>query len=119
MKKELVMYSRTTGCPFVTLAKRVLHDYDVPFREVMIDKDPVARQRVKTWTGFLAVPTLVAAVPGSDLPYTDFAPLPEGASPRGVHRGPMLTEPGMAQLIDWLQEQGFIEALDIHGTQTA
>lgn len=106
--KHLVMYSRTFGCPFVSIAKNVLHEHDIAYQEVFIDKDEVARQRVLDWTGFLSVPTLVIAEKGSDLPYTDVAPLPEGASPRGVDRGPMLTEASTDELTNWLKKHGFI-----------
>jgi len=105
---ELIMYARTTPCPFVTLAKRVLEAEGVPYRELYIDQDQEVQNRVVTWTGFLSVPTLVVALPGEDLPYTDFAPLEKDASPRGVDRGPMLTEPGEDLLISWLRRYGFI-----------
>lgn len=108
MKFELVMYSRTSSCPFVTLAKRILADYHVEYREVFIDKDEEARKRVLQWTGFLSVPTLVAAEPGSLLPYEEPSPLPRGASPRGIDRGAMITEPGIDELTHWLQRHGFI-----------
>jgi glutaredoxin len=108
MSKELVMYSRTTSCPFVTLAKRVLDDYTVPYREIYIDRDETARRRVQEWTGFLSVPTLVVAAPGEDVPYAAPAPLARGTSPRGINRGTMITEPGMDQLIRWLRQHNFI-----------
>lgn len=107
--KELVMYSRSTGCPYVSIARRVLDGYSVPYREIYIDKDPQAKQRVLAWTGFLSVPTLVVAQPGEILPYTDFQPLAQGASPRGVDRGPMLTEASSEQLERWLAKHGFID----------
>ena len=107
--KHLVMYSRTFGCPFVTIAKSVLHEHDIAYQEVFIDKDEVARQRVLDWTGFLSVPTLVIAEQGSTLPYTDVVPLPVGASPRGVDRGPLLTEANIEQLTTWLSKHDFIE----------
>ena len=107
--KELVMYGRSYGCPFITTAKRVLEDNNVPYRELQIDIDPNAKQRVLEWTGFLSVPTLVVARPGEDVPYTDFTPLPRGASPRGIDRGPMLTEASSRELEDWLQKHGFID----------
>lgn len=110
MTRELVMYSRTTGCPFITLAKRVLTDYAVPYREVFIDRDTTARQRVLEWTGFLSVPTLIIAETGSDLPYEEPPPLPTGSSPRGINRGAMITEPNMDQLLKWLAQHGFVEA---------
>lgn len=109
MHRELVMYSRTWGCPFVTLAKHVLADYGLAYREIMIDTDQTARQRVITWTGFLSVPTLIVANPGEILPYSAPAPLEAGHSPRGIHRGSMITEPSADQLVDWLTGHGFID----------
>lgn len=107
--RELVLYSRSLGCPYVTLAKRVLADCGVPYREVYIDLDADARQRVLAWTGFLSVPTLVAAEPGDDLPYQPPAPLSPGASPRGINRGSLITEPSADQLKAWLAQEGFIQ----------
>ena len=75
--KDLVMYSRTTSCPFVSLAKRVLNNEHVPYRELFIDQDKTVEQRVLTWTGFLSVPTLIVAMPGEDLPYEEPASLPK------------------------------------------
>jgi glutaredoxin len=108
MKRELIMYTRTSSCPFVTLAKRVLNDYHVEYREVFIDKDDQARQQVLAWTGFLSVPTLVAAEDGSLLPYEEPSALARGTSPRGIDRGAMITEPGIDELSRWLQRHGFI-----------
>lgn len=105
--KELVMYSRSYGCPFITTAKRVLSDHRVAYRELYIDQDARARQRVLDWTGFLSVPTLVVANTGEDVPYTDFTAL-EGASPRGIDRGPMLTEGSSLEVENWLRKHGFI-----------
>lgn len=108
MKRDLIMYTRTSSCPFVTLAKRVLGDYHVDYREVFIDRDDEARQRVVMWTGFLSVPTLVAVEPGNLLPYEEPSPLARGTSPRGIDRGVMITEPGIDELTRWLQRHGFI-----------
>lgn len=107
-EKELVMYSRSYGCPFVSMAKRVLVEYDVPYREIMIDKDDSAKQRVLDWTGFLSVPTMVIANSGEDLPCTDVDPLEKGASPRGIDRGVMLTEASSEQVENWLRKHGLI-----------
>jgi glutaredoxin len=109
MSKQLIMYSRTISCPFVTLAKRVLSDHAVDYRELYIDKDPEARQRVQTWTGFLSVPTLIVADEGETLPHAEPAPLPRGSSPRGIDRGSMITEPNIEELTRWLQRHGFID----------
>jgi len=108
MPNELVMYSRTAGCPFVTIARRVLDAHAVPYREVLIDQDADARQRVLDWTGFLSVPTLVIAAPGDLLPVEEPAPLPAGASPRGIDRGAMITEPSIEELRRWLRKHNLI-----------
>ena len=105
---ELIMYTRTSGCPFVTVAKRVLNDYAVPYREIFIDKDVEARARVLQWTGFLSVPTLVVAQPGEVMPLEIPEPLPKGESPRGIDRGAMITEPNMEVLAEWLLKHGFV-----------
>lgn len=107
--KTLIMYHRTYGCPFVTIARQVLADYGVPYREIFIDKDAEARQRVIAWTGFQSVPTLVVAADAeSPLPYEEPAYLPSGESPRGINRGAMITEPNAEQLTDWLIQHGFV-----------
>jgi glutaredoxin len=110
MSRSLIMYSRTTGCPYIGLAKRILDDYGVPYREIFIDQDRDARQRVLTWTGFLSVPTLIAAENGSVLPYSEPSPLVPATSPRGINRGAMITEPNSEQLIAWLKQEGFLSA---------
>jgi glutaredoxin len=107
-KKELVMYTRTSPCPFVTLAKRVLNHQHVTYRELFIDQDKAIERRVLTWTGFLSVPTLIIAREGEDLPYEEPSPLPKDSSPRGVNRGPMLTEPSEEQLLNWLRQHGLL-----------
>jgi glutaredoxin len=112
MAKQLVMYSRTTGCPFITVAKRVLDDHALSYHEIFIDKDMEARHRVQEWTGFLSVPTLIVAEAGEVLPYAMPAPLPSGASPRGINRGTMITEGNIEQLEVWLTQNGFISSND-------
>jgi glutaredoxin len=109
MSKDLVLYTRTASCPFVALAKRVLDDHALSYREIFIDLDDDARQRVLLWTGFLAVPTIIAANPGHDLPAAEPHPLERGASPRGVNRGTMITEPSLDEFTAWLEQNGFIE----------
>jgi glutaredoxin len=109
MTKELLMYTRTAGCPFVTVAKKVLSDYQVPYREIFIDRDPQARERLLEWVGFLSVPTLVVAERGQDTPMTEPTYLEKGYSPRGIDRGSMLTEGNAVQLTAWLTRHGFIE----------
>lgn len=105
---ELVMYSRSSGCPYMSIAKKVLGEHDIPYSEIFIDKDPEAKQRVLEWTGFLSVPTIVVAEAGEILPYETPSPLESGASPRGIDRGAMITEARATELEAWLEKHGFI-----------
>lgn len=107
MTKALVMYSRTTSCPFVTLAKRVLDGGGIAYQEIFIDRDPEAKQRVVDWTGFLSVPTIIVSEDGL-MPFEEPVFLAKGSSPRGIDRGSMITEPNMVQLKDWLTKHGFM-----------
>ena len=113
MDKELVMYSRTYGCPFVTVARRVFDDYGLGYREIMIDRDSDARDRVLRWNGFQSVPTIIVARVGELEPYVDPEPLANGASPRGLDRGALITEPNLTQLERWLVGHNFIREDDI------
>ena len=108
MAYEIVMYSRFSPCPYVRSAKRVLERERIPYRELYIDEDPAAKQRVIEWTGFQSVPTIILAQPGEILPYEAPEPLAPGASPKGIDRGPMITEPGEVQLENWLRRHGFM-----------
>ncbi len=112
VNKELIMYGRSMGCPFITVAKRVLKQYDVEYRELFIDKDEEARRRVLTWTGFLSVPTLIVAHPGELDPMVLPEPLPARSSPRGINRGDMITEPSADELTAWLRQHELIPAAD-------
>ena len=110
-EKQLVMYSRTYGCPFVNIAKKVLNAYDVDYVEIFIDHNEEDRQRVVEWTGFESVPTLVVANKGDLLPAEEPSPLAEGRSPRGIDRGSMLTEPSGPQLKQWLERHELLKPL--------
>lgn len=107
--KKLVMYGRLRSCPFINTAKRVLHDLDVPYEELHIDQDDDAYQKVVDWTGFASVPTMVVAANDSLLPITEPDHLEQGASPRGIDRGSMITEASDAQLRGWLKKHGFVD----------
>ncbi len=109
MTKELIMYTRTMGCPFVNVAKKVLKEQNVIYQEVFIDKDKEAKENVLTWTGFLSVPTLVVAEAGSVLPMEEPTALPKGESPRGIDRGAMITEPSRNELEAWLTKHQLIK----------
>ncbi len=107
--KELVVYTRSTFCPYQRKADRVFEKFSLTPRTILIDKDNQAEQRVVDWTGFKSVPTIIVARQGEDLPYEEPAPLEKAASPRGVDRGSMITEANERQLEAWLQRHGFIE----------
>lgn len=118
MTRELVMYSRTSGCPFISIAKRVLDAADIPYRELMIDQNEQWEARVLEWTGFLSVPTIIIADAGSELPIETPSYLERGATPRGVDRGAMITEANEEQLSAWLEKHGYHvpESVKVNGS---
>ena len=108
MEKEIVMYVRTSYCPWVALARDLLDRYEVSYREINIDDDPMLAAWVKEWTHHYSVPTIILANPGEDLPYEDFLPRPTHRTIKGYDRGPMITEANNQQLEDWLHKNGFL-----------
>jgi glutaredoxin len=108
MTRQVVMYSRTSPCPFVSAAKKVFAEHGLHVREIHIDEDDAARARVLEWTGFLSVPTLVIADEGEITPYEAPDYLPKGDSPRGIDRGAMITEPSRDELLSWLRKHGVL-----------
>ncbi|MCU0466584.1 MAG: glutaredoxin family protein [Anaerolineae bacterium] len=112
MPQTLVFINRSFGCPMATLARRVLDDHGVPFREVFYDEDPVWRERLLAWVGFLSVPTLFIAddVVDPDAPTIMPEPLEPGTSPRGIDRGMMITEPFEDELLRWVRKVGLLAA---------
>jgi len=108
MKQEIVMYVRNFYCPNVALARDILQRYQISYREINIDGSLELAGRLKEWTGFLSVPTIILADPGQDVPHTDVAPIPTDKPVRGVDRGPMITEPNNKQLEDWLYKHGLL-----------
>jgi glutaredoxin len=108
-EKELVVYTRTTYCPYQARASRVFERFHLTPREILIDQDNTAMERVINWTGFKSVPTILVARRGEDLPIEEPSPLARGASPRGIDRGSMITEASEDELIAWLRKHGFIK----------
>lgn len=109
MNKEIVMYVRGAYCGSVALARDLLIRYAIPFREINIDDDPLFAARLREWTQFFSVPTLIITNPGEDVPYTEYLPRPADRPLRGYNRGPMITEPNNQQLEDWLNQHGFLD----------
>jgi glutaredoxin len=109
MSKEIVMYINGVYCPSVSLARSLMDRYHIPYREIDIGNNPAMAARVKEWTKFHSVPTLIIANPGEDMPYTDVLPCPTERPNRGYDRGPLITEPNNQELENWLHKHGFLD----------
>jgi glutaredoxin len=107
MAKRLIVYV-SPWCFNCNDTREALKQWGVTAEFVDIKRDAGAAQRVRMWTGFESVPTLLMAEEGSLEPDESPAPLAPGASPRGVDRGGMITEPNRAQLRAWLVRQGLL-----------
>lgn len=55
MKDQVTVYTTTT-CPYCVMLKNFLKDKDISFREVNVQKDPLAMQYVMNKTGQMGVP---------------------------------------------------------------
>ncbi len=108
MANHLVLYM-SPWCINCLDTQEALAEWRVEHVVVDIKKDRAAAGRVRTWTGFESVPTLVIAEADSVDPCPPPAPLPAGSSPRGIDRGTMLTEPNRKQLRAWLVKNGILE----------
>ena len=107
MAKQLVVYM-SPWCGSSLDTQRALTEWGVPCRYVNIKEDQKAAKRVREWTGFESVPTLVIASDGGEEPDEPPAALPAGTGPRGIDRGSMLTEPTRQQLRAWLEKNQLI-----------
>ena len=107
MANRLVVYV-STWCYNCSDTRDALKKWGVPAEYVDIDKDATAARQVLAWTGYRSVPTLLIAEEGSLEPYEAPALLAPGASPHGIDRGSMLTEPSRAQLRGWLIAHGLL-----------
>jgi hypothetical protein len=106
--KQLVVYVRGELCPDIRRTCDFLAMHAVPHRLIETVADPVAKQRVVGWTGFLSFPTLVVAEDGSIEPMEPPLALNPGQSPRNVDRGTMLTEASTPVLEAFLRRHGFL-----------
>ncbi len=107
MAQRLVVYM-SPWCINCLDTQEALNEWNVTYVNIDIKKDKNAAGKVRSWTGFESVPTLIIAEEGSLEPYQKPSPLPPGISPRGVDRGVMLTEPTRKQLRAWLVKHGII-----------
>lgn len=109
MARQLVVYTRTTPCADVDRTRRDLARWRLPYREIDIEADLAAAQRVATWTGCLAVPTIVVTDGEAVEPHQPPAGLTPGMTPRNVDRGSLITEPSTQNLEVFLEHTGFIK----------
>jgi len=109
VSKQLVVYI-ATWCPDCRYAQEALAEWGISARYVNITRNPDAAARVRALTGFESVPTFVVTADAGFDPIEPPAALPAGSGPRGVDRGPVLTEPTQAQLRAWLVKHGFLKA---------
>jgi glutaredoxin len=107
VNRRLVVYI-SPWCWNCSDTREALKSWGVPATFVDVKKDPTAATKVRAWTGFESVPTLVIAEGEAVDPCEAPLALPGGASPRGVDRGSMLTEPTRTELRSWLEKHGFL-----------
>jgi hypothetical protein len=106
--KEILVYASDDRQGDVEVVVRILNEYNIPHRRISIDCDPAALGRILLWTGHRSVPTLVAVDPGEDDPCHPPQPIKYWASPRGVDRGSIISEPSQNELLAWLRRLGLI-----------
>jgi glutaredoxin len=105
MSERLVVYF-SPWCSNCLDTQDALREWQVSYTGIDVKKDKAAAGRVRAWTGFESVPTLIIADEDSVEPGQPPAPLAAGASPRGIDRGSMLTEPNRSELRAWLIKHG-------------
>lgn len=110
--KEIVMYTRGGFCPDVTRVRRALQRWRLAYREINIREDSAAHQRCLEWNGCLAMPVIVIARHGEDLPIESPPPLKPDQVPRDVDRGFMITEASKRGLQAFLTRHGFLASGD-------
>lgn len=106
--REIIIYGSGERTREVETITHILLSYDIPYRQISVDRDPAALGRILLWTGARAVPTLVAAQIGHDDPYQPPRPVKSWDPGRGVDRGSIICEPSENELVMWLQRQGFV-----------
>lgn len=55
MKNDITVYTTST-CPFCVMLTRFLQQNGIPYKEVNVENDPIAMQRVVSQTGQMGVP---------------------------------------------------------------
>ena len=76
--REIVMYTRGGFCSDVIRAQRALQRWRLAYREINIREDSAAHQRCLEWNGCLAMPVIVIAKRGEDVPIESPPPFSYG-----------------------------------------
>ncbi|HEY0734007.1 MAG TPA: SUMF1/EgtB/PvdO family nonheme iron enzyme [Herpetosiphonaceae bacterium] len=100
---ELLIYGRSTFCPDLVKIKRYLFARGVAYRQVNVDEERHSAQALESLISSRTVPTAVITTPGSLLPVTTPAPLPEGQEPRNFDRETLVQEPDEQTLARWIE----------------
>jgi hypothetical protein len=102
---QLLMYTRERTCGDQQLARLVLQEYQVPYTEVNISREPDAAETLADLIGCLAVPTLVVA-DETGHPIEPPHPIEPYQSVRNVDRGAVISEPSRDGLQQFLVKHG-------------
>jgi glutaredoxin len=106
---HLLLYTRERTCPDQELARRCLAEFQVPYTELNISREPDAAQTMQELVGCLAVPTLVIAAEGHT-PIEPPQPIGKYESVRNVDRGSIISEPSRDGLRRFLIKHGLLPA---------
>lgn len=105
---HLFMYTRERTCGDQQLARLCLQQFDVPYREINISREPGAAQELEELIGCLAVPTLIVAGEGHQ-PLTPPDPVAPHQSVRNVDRGSVISEPSREGLRCFLIKHALLQ----------
>ena len=105
---RLLLYTRERTCPDQELARRCLAEFNVPYTEINISREPDAAQMMQELVGCLAVPTLVIADEVHH-PIEPPRPLGKTESVRNVDRGSIISEPSRNGLRQFLIRHGLLQ----------
>lgn len=105
---QLYMYTRERTCGDQQLARRCLQEFNVPFVEVNISREPEAALELEQLIGCLAVPTLLVA---DEQRRPSEPPIPIGPyqSVRNVDRGAVISEPSRDGLRQFLVKHALLQ----------
>ena len=107
---RLLLYTRDRTCPDQELARRCLAEFNVPYAEINISREPDAAQMMQELVGCLAVPTVVIA-DEVHLPIEPPTPIGKYESVRNVDRGSIISEPSRSGLQQFLIRHGLLQAV--------